>query len=369
MNTTTIIQHKKREVTEKRALNKWERVVLLIVLAYEGLGGLAGGGLLIAAPDGRLMEMPVEMMNGVFPDFFVPGIILFLLGMLNCIAFFSVLRRHQNDWWLAATAMGGYFIWFVFEIMILQGVHWLHAMWGLPVVLGLGLALQMVPREHELLRKVLLMCGIVSSILYVALTIIVPMQWPEYNSASQTISELSAIDAPTRQLWAIACTPYTILMLAFAWGVLRSAGTSRSVRWVGLSLLLFSALGLLWPFAPMHLRETLAAGGGNISDTLHIVLASLTQLFFLLSLGIAAFTFGKQFRWYSIISFGVLLIFGILTFIDSPGIATNQPTPMIGVWERINIGVFMLWVVVLAVMLLQKRNILIPGHRYRASAN
>ena len=29
----------------------WQRVILLIVLGYEGLGGLAGGGLLVAKPD------------------------------------------------------------------------------------------------------------------------------------------------------------------------------------------------------------------------------------------------------------------------------------------------------------------------------
>ena len=145
-------------------------------------------------------------------------------------------------------------------------------------------------------------------------------------------------------------------MIAFGWGVLRSAGDNRKIKVVGILLLLYSALGLLWPFAPMHLREALAAGEGNISDTMHIVLASVTQIFFLLSLGIAAFVFGKQFRIYSIITFVMLLFFGVLTFIDAPGISTNQPTPMIGAWERINIGVFMLWIIVLAAILLQKEN-------------
>jgi hypothetical protein len=34
-------------------------------------------------------------------------------------------------------------------------------------------------------------------------------------------------------------------------------------------------------------------------------------------------------------------------------IAANPPTPWVGVWERINISVFLLWVVVLAVALLR----------------
>ena len=36
-------------------------------------------------------------------------------------------------------------------------------------------------------------------------------------------------------------------------------------------------------------------------------------------------------------------------------IGANQPTPWVGVTERINIGVFILWVVVLAMTLLRAR--------------
>jgi hypothetical protein len=48
----------------------------------------------------------------------------------------------------------------------------------------------------------------------------------------------------------------------------------------------------------------------------------------------------------------ILVAFGALTFADAPGVAANQATPWIGVWERINVGVFLLWVVVLATALL-----------------
>ena len=125
-------------------LHKWQRILLLIVLAYEGLGGIAGGILLTAKPDGQLMKMPVNIMHGTFPDFMIPGIILLGLGILSCIAFYVVLRRKPTDWLWAGTAMGGYLIWFIVEIIILRGVHWLHAMWGLPVVAGFWCALIMV---------------------------------------------------------------------------------------------------------------------------------------------------------------------------------------------------------------------------------
>lgn len=211
-----------------------------------------------------------------------------------------------------------------------------------------------------MIRKILLICGILSSLLYAVINIIVARQWPEYNSVSQTVSELSAIDAPTRTVWLILSTPYTILMIAFAWGVWKSAINNRRLRIAAGLLIAYGALGIFWPFAPMHLRETLAAGGSTISDTMHLTLGAVTEIIYLLALGIAATALGKPFRIYSIVTFIILLVFGTLTFIDAPGVAKNAPTPLIGVWERINIGVFLLWVIVLAIILLQEKKHPIP---------
>ena len=204
-----------------------------------------------------------------------------------------------------------------------------------------------------MLRRALLVCGILSSVLYVAMTALVAMQWDGYSSASQTISELSAIGAPTRSLWAVPGAFYTILVTAFGCGVWTSGARSRALRIVGGLIIAYGALGLAWPFAPMHLRETLAAGGGTQSDTMHLVLAGVTVGLMLLAIAVGAAAFGRRFRRYSIVSLVILAIFGALTFRDAPGIAANLPTPWIGVWERINLGVFLLWIIVLAVRLVR----------------
>lgn len=335
--------------------SKWQRITLLSVLGYEGLGGIAGGALLIASPDGRYMDMPVDMMHGTFGDFLIPGIILFGMGVFTVTSFFSVLRRSYNDWFMAWTAIIGWAIWFWIEIAIILELHWLHAMWGLPVILGGVAAVSLLPARDEQLRKAALICGIISSVLYLFVNIIVPTQWPGYDHASRIPSELSAIGAPTRALWTALATPYTFLVIAFGWGVWRSAGDSRKLRLVGILLLAYGGTGFIWPFAPMHLRETLAAGGGTFSDTMHRALGAVTNILYLLSLAIAATAFGKGFRIYSIVTFVVTLVFGALTFMESPGVGTNSPTPTIGIWERIDIGVYLVWVVVLAAMLLPAR--------------
>jgi uncharacterized protein DUF998 len=219
-----------------------------------------------------------------------------------------------------------------------------------------------------MLKKTLLACGILSSVLYTGMTVFIAMRWEGYSSASQTISELSAIDAPTRSLWMPPAELYTALVTAFGWGVWMSAGRIRALRIVGGLVIVYGALGLVWPFAPMHLRETLAAGGGTLSDTMHIALASVTVSLMLLAMAFGAAAFGSRFRLYSIASLVILAVFGALTFLDAPGIAANLPTPWIGVWERINVGVFLLWVVVLATALLRMKDTGSMSHRRDAAA-
>jgi hypothetical protein len=117
-------------------------------------------------------------------------------------------------------------------------------------------------------------------------------------------------------------------------------------------------LGLFWP--PMHLREVLAAGGATLSDTLHIVWTIASNLLTLLAMGFAAAAFGKWFRSYSIATMVLLVAFGALTGVDAPRIQANLPTPLVGVWERIILAAWMLWLIVLAVALLRGRA-LAPG--------
>src|SRR6185503_7745400 len=174
MDTTTIEYVRKEQHVQKKVTQpKWERITLLAVLGYEAAGCLLGGTLLVAAPDGRLMDMPVDIMHGVFRDFLIPGIILFGLGILNTFAFVAVLRRTRSDWYMAGLALGGLFIWFVVEIIILQELHWLHLMWGFPVFLGCLVAVPQFVLRHETLqiRKALLTCGILASLWYVAINI------------------------------------------------------------------------------------------------------------------------------------------------------------------------------------------------------
>ena len=205
-------------------------------------------------------------------------------------------------------------------------------------------------------RRFLLACGILSSLLYAAMNIIVPMQFPGYSSFSQTISELSAIGTPTRFLWVMMATVYTLLLVGLGFA-LRNSIHPRRLRIAGTLLIIYGIIGLAWP--PMHQREVLAAGGGTLTDTLHIVFTAISVGLMMLIIGFCAAALGRKFRLYSIATVVVMLVFGMLTGLDSPKLEADLPTPWIGVWERICVGAYMLWVVVLATILLRKDKALV----------
>ena len=200
-----------------------------------------------------------------------------------------------------------------------------------------------------MIRKVLLCCGILSSLLYVGMNIIAAALYDGYSSASQTVSELSAIGAPTRPLWLLLAVLYTLLVMAFGWGVRLSAGRNRPLRVVGGLMIVYGFIGLFWP--PMNPRGV----EPTLTDTMHIVFSVVTVLLMMLAIGFGAAAFGKRFRLYSIATLVLLVVFGALTGLEAPGIAANLPTPWIGIWERIGIGVFLLWVVTLATALFRAR--------------
>jgi hypothetical protein len=164
-------------------------------------------------------------------------------------------------------------------------------------------------------RNVLLLCGIASSLLYGAMVWLI--RYEGYSLFSQVPSELTAIGAPTRHLWSVLAPFYTMLVIGFGVGVWQAGRGNRALRIAGWAIVAFGSLGFLWPLAPMHQREVLAAGGGDFGDTLHLILGGASVLLMFLAMGFGAVALGRGFRRFSIASAVVLLAFGALTFIEA----------------------------------------------------
>lgn len=201
------------------------------------------------------------------------------------------------------------------------------------------------------LRKVLLACGIASSLLYVGMNIAGALLYPGYDPFSQQVSELSAIGAPTRDWWVPVGVAYEILVIAFGVAVWLSADRNRWLHVVGGVLVISGLFNAYWP--PMHQREVIAAGGGTLTDTLHLVWAGIAVFLMFVYIAFGAAALGRRFRWYSTITIVLLLTFGLLTVPVVGGISTGQPTPWAGVIERINIFMDLQWVAVLSIALLR----------------
>jgi len=199
-------------------------------------------------------------------------------------------------------------------------------------------------------RKLLLYCGILSSLLYTAMNICIALQWSDYSSMNQTVSELSAIGAPTRSIWVGLGYLYTTLFTLFGVGVVLSAHQNRRLKYTGRLIFIYGIVSFAWPFAPMHLRGE----PFGMTDAMHIALGIVTVILMILTISIGSLVFEKQFRWYSWFSIFIFIVFGTLTGMGSPGIAKDMPTPWLGVWERINIGVFLLWVIVFSLEIMKQ---------------
>src|SRR5215216_4681205 len=159
-------------------------------------------------------------------------------------------------------------------------------------------------RSHKgrrMKRKILLICGIVSSVLYIVTDVLGTLRYPGYSYADQEFSELTAQGAPTRPLMvALNGIPYTLLVAAFARGVWTTAGPKWAARITGAMLLGYAAFGfaggVLFPMRP---REELAAGEGTLRNVIHIPATAVMSLFIVLAMGFGARLLGKRFRNYS----------------------------------------------------------------------
>ena len=206
-------------------------------------------------------------------------------------------------------------------------------------------------RGQTTVRRVLLVCGILSSLLYVATDVLGGMRYAGYSFTSQAVSELMAIGAPSEAFVDPLFITYGVLALAFGVGVfLEGAVRSRVLRTTGALLIGYAATGFAGPtLFEMHPRGT----GSSESDLPHIVLTGLLVLLLLLAIGFGAFALGKRFRIYSFGTLLIIIAFGALAAPYGARLAAGQPTPGFGIVERINIYSSLLWIAVLAVALLR----------------
>lgn len=201
------------------------------------------------------------------------------------------------------------------------------------------------------MRKTLLLCGVVSPLLYAAADLLAGLSWPEYSFRDQTISELGAIGAPSRPLFSALLVVVYVLFTAFGVGVWKSAGNRRGLRVAAGLLVGFGILALtVGQFAAMRPRGT----EQGLSGALHLIEGAVAMLLLLGAMGFAAAALGRGFRIYTVATVAVMIAFGAWSTLEIPTVEAGLATPWVGVKERIYWYSYQLWFAVLALRLLRE---------------
>ncbi len=135
--------------------SKTARNILIVLLAFLGLGAVGGGGALIVSPSGKLIGgLPLSILkDSPFPDFLIPGIILFfILGVTPGILVYALIKKPANRfaerlniftdmywaWTFTIYVAFALIIWIQVETIVIQGVSWLqtfYMLYSIPIIL------------------------------------------------------------------------------------------------------------------------------------------------------------------------------------------------------------------------------------------
>jgi hypothetical protein len=130
------------------------RNIHLFLLAFLGLSAAGGGGTLIISPSGKLLGgLPLSILkNSPFPDFLIPGIILFVvLGLFPCFLVWALLKKPASPlaeklnffkdmywaWSYSIYVAFALIIWIQVETIYVQGVGWLqtfYMLYSIPLI-------------------------------------------------------------------------------------------------------------------------------------------------------------------------------------------------------------------------------------------
>ncbi|HSH12437.1 MAG TPA: DUF998 domain-containing protein [Desulfurivibrionaceae bacterium] len=201
------------------------------------------------------------------------------------------------------------------------------------------------------MRLLLLLCGVASPLLYALADALGGLRWAGYSFRDQTISELGAIGAPSRPLFAALLVVVYLLFTAFGVGIWKSAQGRRRLRLAGGLLIGLGVLALtVGQFAAMQLRGT----EQGISGALHLIEGAAAMILLLAAMGFAGAALGRGFALYTIATVAVMLSFGGWSAMEIPLVEAGLPTPWVGVKERIYWYSYQLWYIVLSIKLLRE---------------
>ena len=219
-----------------------------------------------------------------------------------------------------------------------------------------------------LVRRLLLACGAVYTVTYVlANDVVAASLISGYSRRDQAVSELSAVGAAARPFLVAMLPVWVVLMVGFGVGIVWSAGGNRAQWLLGVVTAVQGAFSLLWLWFPMTSRAAMVRAATGANDTGHLVLSAGTGVFALLELVLLAIAFGTWARVYAAVSVAVMVGFNVLVAMTVGEVAGGVATPWMGLFERLGMAPWLLWLVIVSVLLTRRELATGPDANRRAT--
>lgn len=128
------------------------RLVAIILLVINGIGAVFGGVALIIDPTGNSIKLPIDLLkNSPFSDFFIPGLILFVvLGLGSLISCIVVITKAKGYPFLTIFMGFALAIWISIQILMLREVDAAHYIFGAMGILLIILGILLRKEEYGL---------------------------------------------------------------------------------------------------------------------------------------------------------------------------------------------------------------------------
>jgi Protein of unknown function (DUF998) len=188
--------------------------------------------------------------------------------------------------------------------------------------------------------------GLVAVVVYVAATVVGGLFHPGYSHVRDAISELTASHAAHRAPLAVLYVAYNLLLVGFAWGLVRPGSASRLLRWASGLVAVGSAAGIgQVTLFPQDSTGSPATARGAV----HIALAGVSALLCV----VTALMYGSAFRRMRLPRAAWLPAFAVAAFLvlTGPAAAASAGGPLMGLFERFTIGGYLVWVAVTCLVL------------------
>ena len=199
--------------------------------------------------------------------------------------------------------------------------------------------------------------GIVAPLFYIIPTIVGGLLRPGYSHLSNSVSDLLASGAPNRIYLMIPFTVYPIFLSVFGFGlfaVLKSKPSplNSPTGLIGL-ILIGASMGILGILTMTIFPQDPHGAPMTTPCLMHLILVGIQAISAMAAILLIGFWFKSNgfsgYFIYSIISFVVLLITGIISILG-----VTQGSQFIGLFERLNVGAIIQWLIVIGIWFMLK---------------